>query len=147
MGEPGGWVPRAQEWGACVCTGVPPHTHTLSDKTSCCASLSSLFLDGTGRKGNSGAKPPAPAAAASTHSTWCGGTGGAPSTTQSQGGSTLLTPTCQPRYRGLMEPGVRDMPLMTNWGGSASFPPDPKALTKKRVEEDPDPLWSPGNRT
>lgn len=104
----------------------PPHTHCLTKRAS--ASLSSLFLDGTGRKGNSGAKPPAPAAAASTHSTWCGGTGGAPSTTQSKGGSTLLPPTCQPRYRGLMEPEVRDMLLVANWGGRASFMPDLKAL-------------------
>jgi hypothetical protein len=127
----------------------PTHTHCLTKRDA--ASLSSLFLDGTGRKGNSGAKPPAPAAAASTHSTWCGGTGGAPSTTQSKGGSTLLPPTCQPRYRGLMESGVKDMLLVATWGGSASFPPDPKALLgvlpEKMVEKDPDPLWSPGNRT
>lgn len=63
--------------GLCLHRRSPLHTHCLTKRA---ASLPSLFLVGTGRKGNSGAKPPAPAAAASTHSTWCGGTGGAPST-------------------------------------------------------------------
>lgn len=98
--------------GLCLHRRPPTHTHCLTKRAA--ASLSSLFLVGTGRKGNSGAKPPAPAVASSTHSTWCGGTGGAPSTTQSKGGSTLLPPTRQPRYRGLMEPGGRDMLLVAN---------------------------------
>lgn len=37
-GETGSWVPRAEKWGACVCTGAPPPT--LSDKTSCVLAVS-----------------------------------------------------------------------------------------------------------
>lgn len=70
----------------------PPNT--LSDRTSCV--LVSLFLVRTGRKGSSGAKPPAPSPAASTHTTWFGGkgVGGAPNP---QGGRTVLSVTCQHR--------------------------------------------------
>lgn len=55
--------------------------HCLTERD---ASLLSLFLVRTGRKGSSGAKPPAPAPAASTHATWCGGAGGAPSSSSSR---------------------------------------------------------------
>lgn len=58
----------------------------------------------------------------------------------------MLPPTCQLRFRGLMEPGVRDMLSVANWGGNASFLPDPKAPLEKMVAEDPGPLRSPGNR-
>lgn len=47
----------------------------------------------------------------------------------------MLPPTCQLRFRGLMEPGVRDMLSVANWGGNASFLPDPKAPLEKMVAE------------
>lgn len=124
--------------------------HCLTERD---ASLLSLFLVRTGRKGSSGAKPPAPAPAASTHATWCGGAGGAPSPSSSRRQAWL--PSHLPA-----RPGPDGSPSEGTCSGLGlgreccllSLPKH-RALQqvflakKEKVGKEEDPVWSPKNRT